>query len=53
MRWKKPSGLEIETNDDKETVEYCESLGWERVKETKKKGKETSASASGATTWDA
>ena len=29
--WKKPSGMEMETNDRKETVEYCESLGWERL----------------------
>ena len=29
--WKKPNGNELETNDMKDTVEYCESLGWERV----------------------
>ncbi len=29
--WRKPSGMEMETNDRKETVEYCESLGWERL----------------------
>jgi len=33
MKWKKPSGLEIETNDEKATIEYCESLGWEKVEE--------------------
>jgi hypothetical protein len=28
MKWTKPNGSEIETNDDKVTIEYCESLGW-------------------------
>jgi len=28
MKWIKPSGLEIETNNEKATIEYCESLGW-------------------------
>jgi len=28
MKWEKPSGIEIETNDMKETIEYCKSLGW-------------------------
>lgn len=32
IKWKKPSGLEIETNDEPATVEYCESLGWKRSK---------------------
>lgn len=31
IRWKKPSGLEIETNDLDTTVKYCESLGWQRI----------------------
>lgn len=31
MLWKKPSGLEIETVDNKETVAYCLSLGWEDI----------------------
>ncbi len=31
MKWKKPSGLEIETNELDATVKYCESLGWERM----------------------
>lgn len=31
MKWKKPSGMEIETNDMDETIEYCKSLGWEMV----------------------
>ncbi len=29
--WVKPSGIEMKTNDMKETIEYCESLGWERT----------------------
>ena len=28
MFWVKPNGTEIETNDNKATIEYCESLGW-------------------------
>ena len=30
IKWIKPSGVELETNDSKETVAYCESLGWKR-----------------------
>ena len=30
LKWIKDNGQEIETNDRKETIEYCESLGWER-----------------------
>lgn len=30
INWTKPSGLEVTTNDEKATIEYCESLGWER-----------------------
>lgn len=40
IKWLKPSGLNIETNDKKETVAYCESLKWERADEpTKKRGR--------------
>lgn len=28
MKWIKPSGLEIETNDSKETIDHCKSIGW-------------------------
>lgn len=45
MKWIKDNGNEIETNDRKETIEKCESLGWKR--ESKKPGrpkKETEAS---------
>lgn len=44
IKWIKPNGNEIETNDEKATIEYCESLGWERAdkKEApKKKAKKT------------
>ncbi len=30
IKWIKPNDIEIETNDLKATVEYCESLGWVR-----------------------
>lgn len=29
VSWKKPNGATIETNTEKATIEYCESLGWE------------------------
>lgn len=32
IKWIKPSGLEITTNERSETVAYCEKLGWERAK---------------------
>jgi len=28
--WTKPSGLEIETNDEPATIAHCESIGWQR-----------------------
>lgn len=31
MKWKKPSGMEMDVNDDQATIDYCESLGWERM----------------------
>lgn len=44
ITWKKPAGTLVSTNDAPETVAYCESLGWKRVKvtveEEKPKGKE-------------
>jgi hypothetical protein len=35
MKWIRPSGTEIETNDRDVTIEYCESLGWERAENPK------------------
>ncbi len=51
--WKKPSGIEIETNDMDATIDYCKSLDWKRIKNTlkgdpevkPKKGKVTSTTA--------
>ncbi len=31
MRWKKPNGVEIETNDKKVTQDYMKSLGCELI----------------------
>ncbi len=31
MKWIKPSGLEININDNLETIKYAESLGWKRA----------------------
>lgn len=30
IKWTKPSGTVITTNDRPETVEYCKSLGWKK-----------------------
>ena len=30
IKWKRPSGTFIETNEKQETIEYAESLGWKR-----------------------
>ena len=32
MKWIKPSGIKIETNDSEATLEYCKSLGWKEDK---------------------
>ena len=37
MKWMRPSGVEIETNDRDITIKYCESLGWEKIDECVKK----------------
>ena len=31
MKWIRPSGTEIETNDEEATVKHCKSMGWEPV----------------------
>ncbi len=31
ITWKKSNGNKMETNDEKATVDYCESLNWERI----------------------
>jgi hypothetical protein len=31
IKWIKPSGVELETNELKATVAYCESLDWKRA----------------------
>lgn len=36
IKWKKPNGNEIETNDLPATVKHCESLGWKASKSKKK-----------------
>ena len=37
IKWIRPSGSEIETNDSKETIEHCESLGWKKADKPKRK----------------
>lgn len=31
MKWIKQNDQEIETNDEKATIEHCESIGWKRA----------------------
>jgi len=35
IKWKKPSGVEIVTNDLDATIDMAASLGWELVKDSK------------------
>lgn len=39
IKWTKENGNELETNDEKATIEYCESLGMKREGEKKKPGR--------------
>lgn len=50
IKWTKPSGLKIETNDMDTTVEYCKSLGWKQENGKKPGRPKADASASGAVT---
>lgn len=43
MKWLKPSGKEIETNDFDETIKFCKSLGWEIVEDKPKRKRRTKA----------
>ncbi len=44
IKWKRPSGSTIETNDSAETIAYAESLGWKReVKKVVKKAAKKAA----------
>lgn len=36
MKWKRPSGTEIETLDDDVTIAQCKAMGWKLVKVEKK-----------------
>lgn len=33
MKWIRPSGVELETNDREVTIEYCKSLGFKPIEE--------------------
>lgn len=37
IKWVRPSGSEIETNDSKDVIDYCVSLGWKPAKKATKK----------------
>ena len=41
MIWIKSSGLEIKTNDLKETIAYAKSLGWKEKSAKKEKENQT------------
>jgi hypothetical protein len=34
MKWKKPSGIIIETNEEDSTIDKCVSLGWEPIEDS-------------------
>ena len=36
IKWKKPSGIELETNDDQGSISFAESKGWKRITVKKK-----------------
>ena len=38
IKWQRPSGNPIETEEDKDTVEYLESLGYTQIKAKAKPG---------------
>ena len=31
IRWERPTGMVLDTNDSQDTIDYAESLGWKRV----------------------
>lgn len=33
IKWLRPSGTEIETNEMESTIDYCLSLGWKPMRE--------------------
>jgi len=39
IKWVKPNGNEVETNDLKASIEAAEALGWKRAEEAKKRGR--------------
>lgn len=45
MKWIKPSGTEIETNDREETVAACEAMGWKKKSAAKPKAKTAKSEA--------
>ena len=45
IKWKRPSGTIIETNDDPATIAKCESMGWTQVKAAKAAPKKAPAPA--------
>lgn len=36
IKWIRPSGTEIETNDTEDVIDYCISLGWKPAESEKK-----------------
>ena len=33
IKWLRPSGTEIETNESESTIDYCLSLGWKPMRD--------------------
>jgi hypothetical protein len=47
IKWKRPSGSEVETNSLPGTIQACEKMGWKRIKKTNKKLENTLKSLKG------
>lgn len=41
MKWEKPNGVIIETNDTQASIEKAKELGWKEVKQRKTRKKAT------------
>lgn len=48
IKWIKPSGVEIETNDEQASIDAANNLGWKLKKERKTKGVKDGNSQSGS-----
>ncbi len=52
LKYKQPSGTEVEINDEPGNIKAAEDLGWKPVKDKKEVAPKVSASASGTVTQE-